>query len=303
MHKKEFNFTAIEEDEGERLDKFLAAQSLNLSRTYLKKLIQEKSVLVNGRTVKPSYNLRVGDVIELTIPPPEEIDIKPEDISLKIAYEDEYLLVVDKKAGMVVHPSPGHYSGTLVNALLYHCKLSSINGILRPGIIHRLDRDTSGLLVVAKEDRAHLCLVEDMQNRNIKRKYKVVVHGIVTPPQGRIDAPIGRHPYLRQKMAVVPRGKEAITIYKVIKTFDNYSLLDIELLTGRTHQIRVHMAYKGYPVVGDTTYGHSKKDILDKSIGRQALHAYELRFTHPITREKKVFNSHLPDDIKQLLTR
>lgn len=301
--EKEINLTVLEEDEGERLDKFLASQSLALSRTYIKRLIQEEKTQVNGKAVKPSYILRKGDFIKLIIPPLEKIDIEPEDIPLNIVYEDEYLLVVDKEAGMVVHPAHGHYKGTLVNGLLFYCgHLSSINSFLRPGIIHRLDKDTSGLLLVAKEDRAHLRLIEAMRKREIKRRYKAVVHGVVEPPQARIEAPIGRHPRLRQKMAVVMRGgKEAVTKYKRIKTWENYSLLDIEILTGRTHQIRVHLAHKGYPLVGDKTYGRSKKDSLDKLIGRQALHAYELEFFHPITGEKKVFESPIPGDMQRII--
>lgn len=293
----------MEEDEGERLDKFLAGGSLNFSRTYLKKLVQGDNVRVNKRSVKPSYRIREADFIEVLIPSPQKIDIKPEDIPLKIVYEDKYLLVVDKEAGMVVHPSPGHYSGTLVNGLLHYCgNLSSINGLLRPGILHRLDKDTSGLLLVAKEDRTHIRLAEAMQKREIKRRYRAIVHGISQPPQGKIDAPIGRHPRQRQKMAVVTRaGKPAVTLYKVIKTWENYSMLDIEILTGRTHQIRVHLAYKGNPVVGDSIYGRSKKDEMDKFIGRQALHAYELRFIHPITLKEKIFQSPLPRDMQRIL--
>jgi 23S rRNA pseudouridine1911/1915/1917 synthase len=189
-----------------------------------------------------------------------------------------------------------------VNGLLFHCgSLSSINGFLRPGIIHRLDKDTSGLLLVAKDDRTHLKLVEAMQKREIKRSYYAVVHGIVEPPQARIEAPVGRHHYFRKKMAVVTRGgKGAVTLYRRIKTWGNYSLLDIEILTGRTHQIRVHLAYKGYPVVGDKTYGRLKKDALDKLIGRQALHAYRLKFIHPATQEEKIFQSPLPQDMARI---
>ena len=303
--EKNYTFSVLEEDEGERLDKFLASQPLGLSRMYLKKLIQGEKVRVNEKLVKPSYTLHEGDTIKLIIPPPEKIDIKPQDIPLKIVYEDEYILVVDKDAGLVTHPALGHYQGTLVNGLLFHCgHLSSINGLLRPGIIHRLDKDTSGLLLVAKEDRAHLKLVEAMQRREIKRKYKAVVHGLIDPAQGRIEAPIARHPRFRQKMAVVNMGgKEAITLYKRIKTWENYSLLDVEILTGRTHQIRVHLAYKGYPIVGDSLYGRTKKDALDNLIGRQALHAYELSFLHPITGEQKLCQSPLPADIERIIPK
>ena len=251
--------------------------------------------------IKPSYNLREGDIIKLIVPPPEKIDVIPEDIPLNIIYEDKHLLVVDKEAGMVVHPSLGHSNGTLVNALLFHCSLSSINGYLRPGIIHRLDKDTSGLLLVAKEDHSHLGLVESMQKREIKRRYKAVVHGIVEPLDARIEAPIGRRPSFRQRMAVVRGGKEAVTLYKTIKAWENYSLLDVEILTGRTHQIRVHLSYKGYPIVGDKIYGYAKRDRLDKLIDRQALHACELKFIHPITKEEKLFQSPLPHDIDQLI--
>lgn len=298
-----YEFAVLEDDEGERLDKFLVAQSLGLSRMYIQRLIRGEKVRVNTRLVKPSHNLSPGDIVELIIPPPEKIAVERENIPLKIIYEDEYLLVVDKNAGMVTHPALGHYRGTLVNALLFHCgHLSSVNGLLRPGLIHRLDKDTSGLLLVAKEDRAHLRLVEAMQKRAIKRKYKAVVHGLIEPSQGRIEAPIGRHLRFRQKMAVVSRGgKDAITLYERIKSWENYSLLDVEILTGRTHQIRVHLAYKGYPVVGDNLYGRTKKDTLDKQIGRQALHAGELSFLHPISGEKKVFQSPLPADMEKII--
>ncbi|MBL7171168.1 MAG: RluA family pseudouridine synthase [Candidatus Omnitrophica bacterium] len=301
--EKKFNFTVLDEDEGKRLDKFLASQSLNLSRTYIARLIREEKARVNDKVVKPSYSLRAGDLINVTVPPPEKIDIKPEDIPLNIVYEDEHLLIVDKEVGMVVHPAPGHYDGTLVNALLFHCgNLSSINGFLRPGIIHRLDKDTSGLLLVAKEDYTHLKLVESMQKREIKRRYKTVVHGIIEPAEGRIEGPIARHPRFRKKMAVVRRrGKDAVTLYKTIKIWENYSFLEVELLTGRTHQIRVHLAYKGYPVVGDKIYGRLKQDELDKLIGRQALHAYELKFVHPVTNEEKLFQSPLPLDMERIV--
>lgn len=283
---------------GMRIDKFLAEECDQWSRTQIQNWIKEGRVTVNGKTVKANYKLEENDHIILRVPPPKELNIAPEPMPLDIIYEDQDLLVINKPRGLVVHPAPGHYSGTLVNRLLAHYSdLSGINGILRPGIVHRLDKDTSGLLVVAKNDVAHLALAKQLSEHTVIRKYVAIVHGQVAHSKGTIDAPIGRDPKNRQRMAVVSNGKPAITHFQVLRRFESYTLVECRLETGRTHQIRVHMKFIGHPVAGDPIYGPSKT----LPIEGQALHAKVLGFTHPRTGEALYFDSPLPEDMQRLI--
>lgn len=279
------------ENKNERLDKFLSFILPSFSRTTIQKLIDKELVLVNGKTVKSSYKIMENDHIVVYDQEIEDTSIKPEDISLDIIYEDKDLLVINKPKNMVVHPSLGHYSGTLVNALLYHCKdLSSINGVNRPGIVHRIDKDTSGLLVVAKNDFAHQALQKQLMDKTMYRKYIALVYGKMEHKEGIIDAPIGRDNSNRQKMAVVKDGKNSITHFTLIKQYQDFALLECLLKTGRTHQIRVHLEFIGHPVVGDAMYG--KRKVIG-TIG-QYLHATELHFIHPSTNKEMVFTTPLP---------
>lgn len=290
-----------EEFEGERIDKFLAEEYEDLSRSYIQKLITSENILVNDNIVKANYRLLKGDVLKINIPESEEAKIIPEKMDLDIKYEDQDIIIVNKDKGIVVHPAPGNYSGTLVNGLMEHCKdLSGINGILRPGIVHRIDKDTSGLIVACKNDTAHRFLAEQFKDHTVERAYFALVHGIVNEPMGRIEAPIGRSDKDRKKMAVTfKNSKEAVTNYKVLERFSQgYTLIECTLETGRTHQIRVHMAYLNHPLVGDYTYGPKKKDF---EIKGQVLHAYKLGFIHPATQEKIVFESEIPEDFKETL--
>ncbi|MDQ0339249.1 23S rRNA pseudouridine1911/1915/1917 synthase [Caldalkalibacillus uzonensis] len=287
-----------EEADGIRIDKFLAEESEGWSRSQIQSWIKEGRVTVNGQPVKVNYKLTENDHVVLRVPPPQEVDIKPEPMDLDIVYEDEDVLVVNKPRGLVVHPAPGHYSGTLVNGLLAHCTdLSGINGVLRPGIVHRIDKDTSGLLMVAKNDRAHLSLAKQLSGHRVIRKYVALVHGQVGPGSGTINAPIGRDPHNRQRMAVVAGGKPAVTHFEVIQRFTRYSLIECRLETGRTHQIRVHMKYIGHPLAGDPVYGPAKTLPIDG----QALHAKVLGFEHPSSGEQMIFDSPLPQDMEQLI--
>lgn len=266
----------------QRIDKILPEFNSEWSRSQLQEWIKEGLIEVNGKAVKSNYKLKLGDRIEITEKEVVEADIQAENLNLDIYYEDDDVAIVYKSKGMVVHPSPGHYSGTLVNGLMYQIKnLSGINGEIRPGIVHRIDKDTSGLLMVAKNDVAHRSLVEQLMAKTVKRKYIALVHGHIPHEFGTIDAPIGRNKNDRQSMAVVDDGKEAVTHFNVIETFKNYTLVECELETGRTHQIRVHMKYIGYPLVGDPKYG-PKKTL---EIGGQALHAGLIGFEHPKTGE------------------
>jgi len=308
---------APNEATGKRIDLFLSQQDLGLSRAFVQRLMQDRSVLVAGKPVKPSYKIRGGEEIRIEVPPPTKLSLEPEDIPLHIVYEDSDLLVVNKKAGMVVHPAAGNYSHTLVNALLFHCKdLSGINGVLRPGIVHRLDKNTSGLLVVAKNDKAHLSLTEQIKNRTLLREYLAIAWGHMPSEEGTIEAPIGRALKDRKKMAVTRvKGRESVTQYKVLERFDLCEVLSIRLKTGRTHQIRVHLSYLNHPVLGDPEYGGRQKwvkGIYDQerpfaqgllgTIDRQALHAKKLGFVHPRTEQYKEFDSDLPEDIRSVLT-
>lgn len=293
-----FHFTVDEQQINQRIDKLLADWLQSLSRARIKDLIKENRVTVNDKLVKASYKCQLHDEIEIQIPEPEPIDIKPEQIHLDVVYEDTDIIVVNKPRGMVVHPAPGHDSGTLVNGLLAHCQdLSGINGAIRPGIVHRIDKDTSGLIMVAKHDQAHESLAQQLKNKTVVRKYNAIVHGQVEHSRGTVNAPIGRDERDRKKMTVTEKGREAMTHFKVIERFSKYSFIECQLVTGRTHQIRVHMKYIGHPVAGDPKYG-PKKTL---PIEGQALHAKTLSFVHPTTGEQLMFSVPLPNDIVSLL--
>ena len=282
---------------GERLDRFLAGRELEVSRSHIQKLIESGCVLVNGRTAKANAKLREGDAVETELPEAQELEILPEDIPLDILYEDSDVIVINKARGMVVHPAAGAADGTLVNALLHHCEdLSGINGVIRPGIVHRLDKDTSGVMVAAKNDRAHVDLAEQIREKTAQRIYRAIVCGTIAEDRGEIRAPIGRHPTERKKMAVVPGGKEARTLFRVVERFPAHTLVECRLKTGRTHQIRVHMAYIGHPLLGDPKYGRKTLEIAG-----QALHSCELSFTHPRTKERMTFAAEMPEDMKTIL--
>lgn len=286
---------------GVRMDKYLSEQIPELSRSYLQKMIKEGQVLLEGRKIKGSELTRVGAVVEVTIPDAVEPEIEPEDIPLSILYEDADVILVNKPKGMVVHPSPGHYSGTLVNALLWHCRgeLSGINGVLRPGIVHRIDKDTTGVLIVCKNDRAHSLVAEQLKEHSITRRYRALVCGNLREDEGTVRAPIGRHPVDRKKMAVVQRGgKTAVTHYRVLERFGNYTYVECELETGRTHQIRVHMTSIGHPLLGDEVYGKTKAPF---KLEGQTLHAMVFGFRHPSTGEYMEFEAPLPDYFLRLL--
>ena len=286
---------------GERLDTFIARRCPELSRSHARRLIDEGLVSVNGRKVKPSERVTAGLSVSVTIPPPETITLVPEAIPLTIIYQDGDIIVLDKPAGLTVHPAPGHPSGTLVNALLAACPdLRGIAGTLRPGIVHRLDKDTSGLMVVAKNDRAQRALQRQLKDRDVRKTYLALVRGVPAPREGTIAAPIGRHPKNRKKMAVVADGREATTRYRVREEIagGQYSLLEVEPVTGRTHQIRVHLAAVGHPVVGDATYGRPSA-----AVGRQFLHAHKLAFAMPLGGRTVEFVSPLPADLREALSR
>lgn len=284
-----------------RIDLYLTKKKTYPSRSQIRNLIIQDKIRVNNNPVKPSYILKNGDVINLTLPENKELKIKAEAIPIDIIYEDEYLVVVNKPADMIVHPAGKILSGTLVNALLYHCQgtLSGIGGVIRPGIVHRLDKNTSGLMVVAKNDLAHLDLSRQIKDHQVTKKYITLVHGNMRDDSGIIDAPIGRSLNNRKKMAVTEgKSREAITHFKVLKRFSGYTLVEVTLRTGRTHQIRVHLAFIGYPIVGDQLYGHKRQGI---SINRQALHSYVLGFVHPVSKKYMEFSTPLPKDIQELI--
>ncbi len=295
---------ASENYNGLRIDSFLCeCIEDDISRTYIQKLIKDGLVTVNGRSVKSNYKINTDDNVICVIPEPKELAILPEDIHLDIVYEDSDLLIVNKPRGMVVHPAAGHFTGTLVNALMYHCKdsLSGINGILRPGIVHRIDKDTSGLLIVCKNDIAHKSIAEQLKEHTINRRYRAIVCGNLKESSGSIDAPIARSKNDRKKMAVDPiNGKRAVTHYTVLESFRDYDYIECRLETGRTHQIRVHMSYIHHPLLGDNVYGNKKGSSL---ITGQALHAIMIGFVHPRTGEYMEFNSKLPDYFNELLDK
>jgi 23S rRNA pseudouridine1911/1915/1917 synthase len=287
-----------QEDQGERIDKVVSQLNKEWSRSQVQQWIKDGHIKVNDETVKPNFKCPLNAEITVTIPEPEELDVEPENLNLDIAYEDGDVIVVNKPKGMVVHPAPGHYSGTMVNGLMYHCKdLSGINGVLRPGIVHRIDKDTSGLLMVAKNDMTHERLVNQLVEKSVTRKYTAIVHGLIPHEYGTIDAPIGRDPKDRQSMTVVDNGKQAVTHFKVLDRYKDFTLVECELETGRTHQIRVHMKYIGFPLAGDPKYGPRKT----LSIEGQALHAGLLGFVHPRTEEYMEFHAELPEEFTKLM--
>lgn len=289
-----------QDNENDRIDKFLMKQIPEISRTTIQNLINEQFILVNGNEIKSNYKLKYNDEISITFKPVEELDIKKQDIPLNIVYEDNDLLIVNKEKGMVVHPSVGHKDGTLVNALMFHSKnLSSINGIIRPGIVHRIDKDTSGLLIVAKNDKAHVALSEMISKKEVKRKYYALVHGVIKHDYGTIEAPIARNPRERKEMAIIDGGKPSITHFRVVNRYEKYTLIECELETGRTHQIRVHMKYINFPLVGDPVYG-PKKTL---ETNGQMLHSKSLEFEQPITREIIDIDTELPLYFKQVLDK
>ncbi len=301
MEAEVFSFTAGPEHGNTRIDKLLAAQEGDWSRSQVQQWIKDGLVLVEGKAVKGNYKIRAGDQIKVTVPEPEEVNVIPQPIELDVRYEDRDVIVVNKPRGMVVHPGPGHSSGTLVNALLHHCEdLSGINGELRPGIVHRIDMDTSGLIIAAKNDAAHQHLARQLSEKTVTRKYKAIVHGVISHDKGTIDAPLGRDKNDRKKMTVTDENsRNAVTHFRVLERFDHYTYVECVLETGRTHQIRVHMKYIGHPLAGDPKYG-PKKTL---PIEGQALHAEVLGFIHPRTGEYVELHAELPADMEKLLER
>ena len=296
-------FTIETDDVNKRVDVFLNEEMEDISRSALQKNIEKGNITVNGEKISKNYKLRIGDIVEAELPPPENIDIVPEDIPLDIMYEDDDLIVINKPQNMVVHPAPGHYTGTLVNALMFHCgdNLSGINGVLRPGIVHRIDKDTSGVLVIAKSDLAHKGLSEQLAEHSMKRVYNAIVYNSFSEESGTVDRNIDRSKNERKKMAVVMQGgRNAVTHYKVIEKLGKYTLVELQLETGRTHQIRVHMSYIGHPLLGDPVYGPKKCPF---NLNGQVLHAKVLGFIHPRTGEYMEFNSELPDYFSSLIER
>lgn len=288
---------------GERIDKFLSREMPDFSRSYIQKLIKEGQVRSGEEPVRSSYKVREGEEIQVFLPEAREPEILPEPVPLDILYEDADILVVNKPKGMVVHPAAGHYSGTLVNALMYHCRdsLSGINGVLRPGIVHRIDMDTTGSLLVCKNDRAHRILAEQLKEHSIKRVYHAIVHGVIREEEGTVDIPIGRHPVDRKKMSTrTKNGRRAVTHYRVLERFRNYTYIACRLETGRTHQIRVHMAHIGHPLLGDRVYGPQKCPF---SLEGQTLHAKTLGIVHPSTGEYMEFDAPIPEYFEKLLTK
>ena len=294
-------FLVEEDEEGDRLDVYLADQFVDMSRSYIQKIIKDKKVTVNGKIEKAKYLVKEEDKIVIEIPKPKVLEVVPQDIPIEIVYEDDDIIIVNKPQGMVVHPAPGNYEGTLVNAILYHCKgnLSSINGVIRPGIVHRIDKDTSGILMIAKNNNAHNCLAEQLKDHSITREYEFICYGVFKEDNVTVDRPIGRNPKDRLKMAIVPNGKRAVTHFEVIERFNGYTHVRARLETGRTHQIRVHLAHLGYGIIGDELYGYVDESL----IKRQALHAYSLKFKQPRTREDLEFEAEIPEDMKELIKK
>ena len=298
---EQFAYQIGAEEDDERLDKWMNSAIADLSRSYIQKCIKDNQVLINGKPQKASYRLKVDDEIVFHIPKAMEPAIEAENIPLSILYEDPDLLIVDKPKGMVVHPAPGHYSGTLVNAVMYHCRdnLSGINGVLRPGIVHRIDRDTTGSLIICKNDHAHNSIAEQLKEHTITRKYRAIVHGAIDAEKGTVNAPIGRDPKDRKKMAINEQnGKPAITHYKVLRRFQEYTYIECQLETGRTHQIRVHMSSIGHPLLGDEVYSQRKSPY---HLCGQTLHAMVIGFIHPSSGEYLEITAPLPDYFDHLL--
>lgn len=297
-----YEYLVKDSDAGQRIDKLLSIQLTDFSRSYIQKLLSNRAVLIHGQPIKSNYKVKEGDYIQVEIPEPEVLDVQPENIPLDIVYEDTDILIINKPKGMVVHPAAGHYSGTLVNAILYHCQddLSTINGVLRPGIVHRIDMDTTGLLVICKNNMAHQSLAEQLKVHNITRKYTAIVYDNIPEDNGTIHKTIGRHPVDRKKQAVnVRNGRDAITHYRVLERFGGkYTMVECQLETGRTHQIRVHMASIHHPLLGDTVYGPSKDPF---HLQGQTLHAGVLGFIHPRTGKYVEFHSELPEYFQNLI--
>lgn len=296
-------FVVAPEEAGVRIDRYLSDQCQDISRSYLQKLLKEQSVLVEEKPVKSNYKVNAGDRISLTLPEIREPEIIPEEIPLDIVYEDKDIILINKPKGMVVHPAAGHYSGTLVNGLMSHCRseLSGINGVMRPGIVHRIDMDTTGVLIVCKNDMAHNSISEQLKEHSITRKYAAIVHGVLKDDEGTINAPIGRHPIDRKKMSINEKnGREAVTHYRVLERFRQFTYIECQLETGRTHQIRVHMASIGHPLLGDSVYGPAKCPF---RLTGQTLHAGVLGIIHPRTGEYMEFTAHLPAYFEELLRK
>ena len=297
-------FTVTGEGEASRLDAFLSAQLDGLSRSHIQKILKGGGVLVNGRPEKSSYRVAPGDQVELEVPEPEEPEILAEEMDLDILYEDRDIILINKPKGMVVHPAAGHYSGTLVNGLMAHCRedLSGINGVLRPGIVHRIDMDTTGVLIACKNDFAHTSIAQQLKVHSITRKYYAIVHGVIREAEGTVNAPIGRHPTDRKKMSInTKNGREAVTHYRVLQRFEKFTYVECQLETGRTHQIRVHMASIHHPLLGDTVYGPAKCPV--SGLQGQTLHAGVLGFIHPRTGEYMEFSAPLPEYFQELLKK
>ena len=297
-------FTVTGEGEASRLDAFLSAQLDGLSRSHIQKILKGGGVLVNGRPEKSSYRVAPGDQVELEVPEPEEPEILAEEMDLDILYEDRDIILINKPKGMVVHPAVGHYSGTLVNGLMAHCRedLSGINGVLRPGIVHRIDMDTTGVLIACKNDFAHTSIAQQLKVHSITRKYYAIVHGVIREEEGTVNAPIGRHPTDRKKMSInTKNGREAVTHYRVLQRFEKFTYVECQLETGRTHQIRVHMASIHHPLLGDTVYGPAKCPV--SGLQGQTLHAGVLGFIHPRTGEYMEFSAPLPEYFQELLKK
>lgn len=298
---EQFNYQIGLGEDDERLDKWISNALPDLSRSYIQKCIRDSAVIVNGKPQKAGYRLRVDDEIVFSVPEAVEPAIEAENIPLDILYEDNDILIVNKPKGMVVHPAPGHYSGTLVNAVMYHCKdqLSGINGVLRPGIVHRIDRDTTGSLIICKNDRTHNAIAAQLKEHSITRKYRAIVHGVIEQDKGTVDAPIGRDPKDRKRMAVnEANGKSAVTHYTVLERFRGYTYVECQLETGRTHQIRVHMASIDHPVLGDEVYCHRNSSY---RLEGQVLHAMVIGFIHPVTNEYVEVTAPLPEYFEHLL--
>lgn len=299
---EQFSYRVGVEDEDERIDKWISNTLSSLSRSYIQKLIKDNQLFVNDKPQKASYRIKVDDEIRFQVPDVAAPVIPAEDIPLNVLYEDSDLLIVDKPKGMVVHPAPGHYSGTLVNAVMFHCKnnLSGINGVMRPGIVHRIDRDTTGALIVCKNDASHQQIASQLKSHSITRKYRAIVHGRLPLEEGSIDAPIGRDVKERKKMAVnLQNGKHAVTHYKTLKTYKEYTYIECQLETGRTHQIRVHMASIGHPLLGDEIYGSRKTNF---RLNGQTLHAMTIGFIHPSTQKYFEIEAPLPEYFQHLLS-